>query len=81
MSKPTKRFVLVPADVYFNQAEERATNPGLMSISLPHESKGAKFSEQDLKEKLIKQDFESPLEVTTKASQLECFRSTCTVEF
>ena len=72
MSKPTKRFVLVPADVYFNnQGEERATNPGLMSITSPPESKKAKFSEQDLKQELIKQDCQSPLELTTKASQLD----------
>ena len=71
MSKPTKRFVLVPADVFFNQEEERATNPGLMSITSPPESKKAKFSEQDLKQELIKQDCESPLELTTKASQLD----------
>ena len=58
MSKPTKRFVLVPADAYFTQREERVTNPGLMSITSPPESKKAKFSEQDLKLELIKQNCE-----------------------
>ena len=75
MSKPTKRFVLVPADVYFNQGEEKAINGGLIAQPsvATSESKRAKFSEQDLKEELIKEEThcESPLEVTTKASQLD----------
>ena len=73
MSKPTKRFVLVPADVYFNQGEEKAINGGLIAQPsvATSESKRAKFSEQDLK--LIEEETpcESPLEVTTKAIQLD----------
>ena len=75
MSKPTKRFVLVSADVYFNQGEEKAINGGLIAQPsvATSESKRAKFSEQDLKQELIKEETlcESPLEVTTKASQLD----------
>ena len=76
MSKPRKRFVLVPVDVYFNQGEERAINGGLIgkpSVATSSESKRAKLSEHDLKQKLIKEDphYESPLEVTTNDSQLD----------
>ena len=75
MSKPTKRFVLVSADVYFNQGEEKAINGGLIAQPsvATSESKRVKFSEQDLKQELIKEEThcESPLEVTTKASQLD----------
>ena len=43
------------------------------SLATSSESKGAKFTEHDLKQELIKEEIhcESPLEVTTKASQLD----------
>ena len=83
MSKPTKRFVLVPADVYFNQGEEKAINGGLIAQPsvATSESKRAKFSEQDLKQELIKEEI---LRITFggdhKSQSTRCSRSTCAVE-
>ena len=78
MSKPTERFVLRPADVYFNQGEREreVINGGLIaqpSVATSSESKRATFSKHDLKKELIKEEphWESHLEVTTKASQLD----------
>ena len=65
MSKPTKRFVLVPADVYFAQREDQKT-------FLPPEAKKPKVTtDQDLKLEIIK-DAANPsaLDVTEKTTQL-----------
>ena len=63
-SKAIKRFVLVPADVYYAQQEQFAWTP--------QELKKVKLSEQELKQDIIQGDktVETPLEATTKTTQL-----------
>ena len=70
-SKATKRFVLVPADVYF--AETRRNLVGLHSSSVldPSEPKKIKLSQQEIRHETIEEkSAESPLETTNKTSQL-----------
>ena len=54
-SKTTKRFVLVPADVYF--AEGRRNLVGLHSSSVldPSEPKKIKLSQQEIRHELIEE--------------------------
>ena len=72
MSSKTKRFVLVPADVYF--AEGRRDLVGLHSSSVldPSEPKKIKLSQQEIRHELIEEEksAQSPLETTNKTTQL-----------
>ena len=54
-SKATKRFVLVPADVYF--AETRRDLVGLLSSSVldPSETKKIKLSQQEIRHEIIEE--------------------------
>lgn len=66
MSKPIKRFVLVPADVYFAQEEDHKT-----STLPPQPKKPKSTTEQELKLEIIKEEADqSPLNVTEKTTQL-----------
>ena len=71
-SKATKRFVLVPADVYF--AESRRDLVGLQSslVLNPLEPKKIKLSQQEHRHESIEEEkgAESPLEATNKTAQL-----------
>ena len=72
-TKTTKRFVLVPADVYF--AEARRDLVGLHSSSEvdPSEPKKIKLSQQEIRQEVIEEEeksAESPLETTNKTTQL-----------
>ena len=76
-SKATKRFVLVPADVYF--AEARRDLVGLHSSSVldPSEpkKKKIKLSQQEIRQEVIEEkSAESPLETTSKNNSIELSR-------
>ena len=58
MSKPTKWFVLVPADFNFNQGEGRAINGNISSTTICSNIIGIEkgSAEHDLEQELIKKE-------------------------
>ena len=70
-TKATKRFVLVPADVYFRDARRDLVGLHSSSVLDPSESKKVKLSEQEIRHEIIEEkSTESPLETTNKTTQL-----------
>ena len=70
-SKATKRFVLVPADVYFAEARRDLVGLHCSSVLDPSEPKKIKLSQQEIRHEIIEEkSAESPLETTNKTTQL-----------
>ena len=71
-SKATKRFVLVPADVYFEEARRDLVGLHSSSVLDPSEPKKIRLSQQEIRHEIIEEDksAESPLETTNKTTQL-----------
>ena len=71
-SKATKRFVLVPADVYFAEARRDLVVLHSSSGLDPSESKKIKLSQQEIRQEFFEEEksAESLLETTKKTTQL-----------
>ena len=71
-SKSTKRFVLLPADVYFAAARRDLVGLHSSSVLDPSETKKFKLSQQEIRHEIIEEEesAESPLETTNKTTPL-----------